>query len=166
MRRLNAYVFPDPLLQNGINLKYKLKNNSLEIDYPPFYRFAKSFIVKAFYYQFDIKRNNTTKENRYNNFVLANEIFIQSKKILKEKYPEAKFVILRYETVEDDKDNLELPFMWDVLEKEGFIIINSSDLVGRKFNYFSQDTTEDNYHPSEYAWDLLIPDLIKTLKIK
>ncbi len=55
--------------------------------------------------------------------------------------------------------------MWNDLEKEGFIIINSSDLIKRKFRYSSEDTADDEYHPSEAAWQLLCPELIKKLKL-
>ena len=51
------------------------------------------------------------------------------------------------------------------LEQEGFTIINSEDLIGRKFKYHSEDTNIDEYHPSEKAWDILLPPLIKKINI-
>ena len=53
--------------------------------------------------------------------------------------------------------------MWDVLEKEGFIIVDSKDLIGRI--YTKEDTAEDNFHPNAQAWEELIPPLVKKLKL-
>ena len=151
-------------MANGLNLQYRIKNNSLKLHKLPFDLLSKTFIVKSLYYQLDIKRDNSNIENKYKNFALANEIFLESKRLLQEKYPDIKFVILRYE-VNDDEIDHEFLFMRDVLKQEGFTIINSSELIGRKFNYHSQDTTFDNYHPSEKAWDILCPELIKKLNL-
>lgn len=163
--RLKENIFPAPMTTNGINLQYKLINNTLMPDKKPFNMFSKTFIIKSLYYQFDLNRNIETKEQKYNNFILANELFLESKRILQEKYPDIKFVILNYECEDDSPENIELPFMWDVLKQEGFIIINSSDLIGRKFKYYSEDTADDDYHPSEKAWNLLVPKLIERLNL-
>ena len=96
---------------------------------------------------------------------MANELFLQSKKKLEEHYPNIKFVILKYNVENDYELNYETPFMWDFLEKEGFIILDTKDLIGRKFVSNSKDTVKDGYHPSEYAWDLIIPPLIKKLNL-
>ncbi len=163
--RLRTNIFPSPMMTNGINLQYRIKNNSLELKEFPFSNFSKTFIVKSLYYQFDLHRNNLNLENKYNNFILANEIFMESKKLLQEKYPNIKFVILKYEVENDIHEDAELPFMWDVLKQEGFIVIKSSDLIKRKYKYSSEDTIEDEHHPSEAAWDLLCPELIKKLNL-
>lgn len=165
LQRLKANIFPSPMMSYGINLQYKIKNNNLIINKRPLNSFSKTFIVKSLYYQQDLYRNNDNLENKYNNFILANEIFLESKKLLQEKYPNIKFIILNYEVEDDNSELVELPFMWDILKKEGFIVINSSDLIKRKFKFSSDDTNEDEYHPSEHAWDLLVPKLINELNL-
>ena len=163
--RLNQNIYPNPIMANGINLQYELKNDSLKLKVSPFNSFSKTFIIKSIYYEFDTHKDNNTLANRYNNFILANEIFLQSKRILEKKYPDIKFIILKYEVEGNYNKEIEMPFMWDVLEKEGFIIINSSDLLKREFKFFSKDTTSDDYHPSAAAWELLCPKLIQKLNL-
>lgn len=162
---LQANIFPSPMTANGINLTYKLKDNRLILDYKPFYNFSKNFIVKSLYYQADQKRRNEYQAIKEYNAKLAKQIFIESKKEIEKKYPNIKFTVIRYEVEDDNADIFEMPQMWSDLEKEGFTVIKSSDLIGRKYKYHSQDTNEDYYHPSEQAWDMLIPPLIKRLNL-
>ena len=164
LQRLTTQIYSNSLCINENILTYKLKNNDLITNNTPSFLY-KSFIFKELV-KINDKRNNTyTLENNYKKFILANEMFLRSKKILEEKYPDIKFVILKYSFENDNDVNYELPFMWDILEKEGFIILDTKDLIGRKFVLNSQDTAKDGYHPSEHAWDLLLPPLIKKLNL-
>lgn len=163
--RLRANIFPDPMMTNGMNLKYKIKNNNLVLDSSILDVFSKTFIVKSLFYNIDIQRNNETIENKHYNEILATEIFKESRRIIKEKCPNIKYTIIRYEVEDDYAQNSEPNNLWERLEKEGFNIIKSSDLIGRKYKYNSEDTNQDGYHPSEYAWDLLVPKLVKELNL-
>ncbi len=163
--RLQKYIFPSPMMANGINLQYELKNSKLKKRYIPLNLFSKSFLVKSIYYQIDTKRNDFEPNIKEQNNLLAYYIFTESFQILKKKYPNIKFIILRYETEEDLAEEYENEKIWENLKKQGIIIINSSDLIGRKYKYASEDTCEDNYHPSEKAWDLLIPKLIEKIEL-
>lgn len=165
LERLQANIFPQPMMANGVNLQYKLKDNSLILNYKPFYNFSKNFIIKSLYYQSDLKRNNGEQTTKEHNAKLAKQIFIESKKEIEKKYSNVKFTIIRYEVEDDNADTIEIHQMWNDLEKEGFTIIKSSDLIGRKYRFNSQDTNQDHYHPSELAWDLLIPPLVKKLNL-
>ena len=162
--RLQKYIFPSPMMENGINLQYELKNSKLKKRYIPLNLFSKSFLVRSIYYQIDTKRNDFEPNIKEQNNLLAYYIFTESFKILKKKYPNIKFIILRYETEEDLAEEYENEKIWEDLKKQGIIIINSSDLIGRKFKYASEDTCEDKYHPSEKAWDLLIDKLTEELQ--
>ena len=163
--RLQKYIFPSPMMANGINLQYELKNSKLKKRYIPLNLFSKSFLVKSIYYQIDTKRNDFEPNIKEQNNLLAYYIFTESFQILKKKYPNIKFIILRYETEEDLAEEYENEKIWENLKKQGIIIINSSDLIGRKFKYASEDTCEDQYHPSEKAWDLLVPKLIEQIEL-
>lgn len=165
IERLQTNIYPSPMTTNGINLTYKFKDNRLILDYKPFYNFSKNFIVKSLYYQADLKRRNEDQATKEYNAKLVKQIFIESKKEIEKKYPNIKFTIIRYEVEDDNADIFEMPQMWSDLENEGFTVIKSSDLIGRKYKYHSQDTNEDYYHPSEQAWDMLIPPLIKKLDL-
>lgn len=163
--RLQKYIFPSPMMTNGINLQYELKNSKLKKRYIPLNLFSKSFLVKSIYYQIDTKRNDFEPNIKEQNNLLAYYIFTESFQILKKKYPNIKFIILRYETENDYAEEYENNKIWENLQKQGIIIINSSDLIGRKFKYASEDTCEDQYHPSEKAWDLLVPKLIEQIEL-
>ncbi len=163
--RLQKYIFPSPMMESGINLQYELKNSKLKKRYIPLNLFSKSFLVSSIYYQIDTKRNDFEPSTKKQNNILAYYIFSESFKILKKKYPNIKFIILRYETEEDLAEEYENEKIWENLKKQGIIIINSSDLIGRKYKYASEDTCEDKYHPSEKAWDLLIPKLIEKIEL-
>ena len=163
--RLQKYIFPSPMMANGINLQYELKNSKLKKRYIPLNLFSKSFLVKSIYYQIDTKRNDFEPNIKEQNNLLAYYIFTESFQILKKIYPNIKFIILRYETENDYAEEYENNKIWENLQKQGIIIINSSDLIGRKFKYASEDTCEDQYHPSEKAWDLLVPKLIEQIEL-
>lgn len=164
LKRLQSDIFPGIESIKGINLKYNIKNNKLVLeDYPSNFLY-KTFLVKFLHLMSDRKKELNTVKYKYDSFMLANEIFLECKRLLENQFPDIKFVILNYQT-EGDESNLELNFMFDVLKKEGFIVINSSDLINRKFEFNSSDTVKDGYHPSEYAWDILLPALSKKLNL-
>ena len=150
------------MLTNGAYLHYDLdsgNNLKLRKEFTPPY---KSFIFKKLLAKIDEKNsisNPIIKEKICN---LAVKLFKENKKLLKEKYPNIKFVILRYISTTGGEEE-EIPQMWKDLENEGFIILNSKDLVGRI--YTEKDTEKDNIHPSEAAWDLLVPPFIEKLNL-
>lgn len=164
IERLRANIFPGPMSTNGRYLKYKLcKDNSLKLVSNTFFNLSKTFLIRSLYYQFDLKRDNNSPSNKDYNMKLATQLFIESKKELEKIYPDIKFIILRYETQEGELEYFDKVFF--ELEKEGFTVIKSSDLIGRKYKYNSIDTVSDSYHPSEYAWDLLVPKLVEKLNL-
>lgn len=165
LERLQAYIFPHPMQTNGINLKYKIHKNKLKLAQRNFGILEKTFILKSILYQADLKRDNTSPKNKEYNSKLTKKLFIESKNELQKKYPNIKFVILRYETEDDETEKFEKEEMWNDLEENGFKIIKTSDLIGRKFKYASEDTTFDQYHPSEKAFESLVQPLIKELNL-
>lgn len=160
-RRLHADSHP--IETNGLYLRYDFKENNLQLkkEYLPSFMY-RTFLVRRFLYNLYKKYydGDYSKQTRYENFILTNEIFLESKNILSERYPGIKFVILKYS---DFAPVAEYKYLWDILEKEGFIIIDTKDLVGRKFTV--DDTTEDKFHPNEQAWDLIVPKLAEKLNL-
>lgn len=165
IQRLQSNMFPSPLLNNGRNLQYKIENDTLKENFSWFDAFSKTFLVKTMYYQKDLAINFYDSNIKDENSKLAYKLFSESKKKLQEKYPNIKFIILRYEIIDDYDEQMEEPQMWEELKNDGFIILKSSDLIGIKYKYHSEDTNQDGCHPSEYAWDLLIPPLVKELNL-
>lgn len=163
IQRLRATIFPS-VFYNGTVLHYNMKNSKLEQEKRLNSFIYKTFMVKAFYYNLDRKREQNQQQDMYDNFINANEILKATREELEKRYPNIKFIIVRYQ-IENDDTYREAPYMWEELEKQGFIIINSEDLIGRKFKYHSEDTNVDEYHPSEKAWDTLLPPLIEKLEL-
>ena len=163
IQRLRATIFPG-VFYNGTVLHYNMKNDTLEQEKRLNSFIYKTFLVKSFLYNKDRKREANKQQDMQDNFENALAILKQTKKELETRYPNIKFVIVRYQ-LEDDDTFREAPYMLERLEKEGFTIINSEDLIGRKFKFHSEDTNVDEYHPSEKAWDTLLPPLIKKLKM-
>lgn len=162
MMRLSNYVYPSEMVSNGPYLHYDIKEKELVLR-KEITQLYKSFLFKRLMAEIDEKNHATNPNVREKNSELAIKLFVESKKMLLEKYPKTKFVILRYNVDYDGEEGFENPKMWEELEKEGFIIIKSRDLIGR--NYREDETTMDNIHPSEAAWDLLVPKLVEELNL-
>ncbi|MBQ2644942.1 hypothetical protein IJG14_05150 [bacterium] len=161
--RLQSKIFP-MIQNNGINLQYFLDNGKLKLKNYSNNILYNTFFLRSLYSIIDeINRKNFT-QYKYKSFMLANEIFLESKRLLEQDYPGIKFVIINFQTINDGPD-YELPFFFNVLEKEGFIVINTEDLIGRKFEYNTKDMAEDCCHPSESTWDTLLPLIVKKLKL-
>ena len=162
-QRLLQNIATTPIMETGINLKYKLNENTLKLEYPQLYRFAKSFIVKDFYSRQDEKIKNHENINEEKSIELAYQLFKQSREILKQKNPNIKFIIINYEIEENNPDCFDTKKLWKKLEQDGFIIVSTSEMVGRKFTLNEEDTTKDRCHPSEKVIDSLIPQIIKKI---
>ena len=163
--RLDKLVFD--IMQMDLNYTLELRESNL-VENPLYQnifirKILSTFIAKKLL----IKEQPSTVELKYKRFALLNEILLQSRERLKKQYKNIKFCIIRYR-IEDDKDGdeaLEFPYMWEILEKEGFTIVDTSKLIGRKYKNNSEDTTMDKAHPSEKAWDLLLQPLIDYLHL-
>lgn len=103
-----------------------------------------------------------TKKEMYDNFALINELFLQSKAELEKRYPGIKTVILKY-NYDYGYEISEIPFLFDTLKDEGFIVLDTKDLTGKTFDL--SYTVSDKYHPNEAAWDLIVPKLVQKLKL-
>lgn len=163
IQRLRATIFSG-VFYNGTVLHYNMKNGILEQEKRLNSFIYKTFLVKSFLYNEDRKREANKKQDMVDNFENALAILKETKKELETRYPNIKFIIVRYQ-LEDDDTYREIPDMWEKLEENGFTIVNSEDLIGRKFKYYSEDTNVDEYHPSEKAWDTLLPPLINKLQL-
>lgn len=144
LRRL--YTVRGWLLDGNIYPKFRLTNNELvEIHrFLPVHYFFSSFVVEEFL----MKRNriniNKTKK-------LTTKLFNESYKIIKERLPNAKFIIF---VMDNDFD---LNF-FDNLD-ENIKIYRLP--IYEESQYF----LEDNVHPSEKYWDKVIPYIAKSLNL-
>lgn len=87
--------------------------------------------------------------------------FVESRKELEKKLnKKIKFCIIFYE----DWPILYGSLLKEKLEKNGFIVTSTNELTDEDLaneKYLMQD----NHHPTEAAWDLLTPKIIKKLKL-
>ena len=164
LQRLNKYVFPSEIDSNGAYLHYDIKKNELVLR-KEITQLYKSFLFKRLMVEIDEKNYATNPNVREKNSELAIKLFVESRKLLQRRYPNMKFVILKYDIECDVDEQFENSRMWEELKKENFIVIKSEDLIGRKYKYNSEDTNQDGYHPSEAAWDLLVPKLVEELNL-
>lgn len=161
IERFYQYQFWDKFRTVG-NLRYKLKEDGVFYEQKPIlFPFWFLFTVKEIQEKFWINFMRKSPENKlFNTFV---SFMSQTKKEALKKYPNTKFVILLYDDgmIQFGKDYINNSY-WNLLRREGFIVINSNDLVHKVFSD-EKYKTEDKIHPSERAWDELTPAFVKYL---
>lgn len=158
MRRLRSYVFVP--LENEFYLRYEEKSGKLvEID--PKMNILRGFYLIRFLQTIITENVLLCEKNRDKNFDFAKLHFEESRRSLQSKYPNTKFVILKYM---EEKDSWFLNTQrWNELEKEGFIVLDTNELTGKDLS-MKEYKLPDN-HPNEKAWEIITPALINKLKL-
>lgn len=145
------------------------KNNELianEKNYPFYYRLQ---IVKNI--QHLIERNKINNEEYASNFML--DIFKRSSKIMKERYPNAKLIMLIYHDYDCEYgDNIEISNTnayfsdkeYKKLTEMGFDLINMEEFANKVY-CTPEYRLDDKHHPSENMWKDFIPLLVKKYKM-
>ena len=148
LKRLYNYQV-NPLI-DMFNLRYKNKNGKLEEIKP---------IFKPLYSSFFIKRllnnkvyNDAIKEGF--TFSLFNKIMKESTEIIKTKYPNSKFIMIEFPDIE--KKNLPESEIKE-LESLGITVVKAKDLIENDYIYNDKYWTEFKIHPSETAWNAILP---------
>ena len=141
-------------------LRYKIQDNKLvedKIKFPFLHSFFTSIVIEEY-----LENKNSLDTKKVTDLTL--KIFDESYKIIKEKFPNTKFVILYYEGPWDKKN------IYDNLLKE--ISKISNDIIIIHINEkLPQLTEKDEYwledkaHPSSKAWDLIVPMISKELNL-
>ncbi len=98
-------------------------------------------------------------DKSFDNYAL---FLTESKKLADNHWKNTKWVVLKY-TDCFDSDNVK---KWDKLSKKGFIIIDTTDLIGENFSTNPEySLSKHNGHPTGKLWDDLVPKLSQKLKI-
>ncbi len=84
--------------------------------------------------------------------------FIKSKEAMEQHWKKTKFVILNYDDVINQKEIKEL-------EKNGFKVVNLFELEPHLISDVKYRLSEVDKHPSEKAWDMLVPKIASKLKL-
>ncbi len=130
------------------------KNGNIKLyrDYFPVYRqFYTFYYFNNLFYKY-ILRKNYKRHNLY-----INAYFEEMNKEIKKQFPNIKFVILIY----GDKNNFGLDL--SKLEKDGFIILQTDEISGVNLLQRKYQLSETDTHPTEEAWDIIIPALVNRL---
>ena len=83
-----------------------------------------------------------------------------------EKYPDVKFIIIKHPVSKKmiENDYFYNTERWKELEKEGFIVVDlAKDL---DFDITSKEYILPDMHPNKKAWQIVIPKLVKDLKMQ
>lgn len=147
---------------------YRLKNNSLSEIKHPFYPFYSLFTIRNFIY-------NKSVSDAKKEFSTGSPLFLktieESQKMMKQLYPNSKFVLLEFpegpmcsENYVDGNNELKEPEI-KKLEEMGIIYVNAEKLVGHKLRDINKYRVADKDHPSEKAWDEVVPKLAQKLNL-
>lgn len=98
-----------------------------------------------------------------NNQQVVLKMFLESKEILSKKYPDSKFVILRY-MQEPVWDSFDMDF-WNDLKQSGIIIIDTKDLTDKNLSKVPYTISDTDLHPSAEAWKVIVPALKNKLDL-
>ena len=141
--------------------KYKISKNNELVEY----NYNDIFLQKSIMYKHLLGKIAEFKtDNGYvdKNFDFIKLHFLKAKKLIDEKFPSSKLVILRYE--EEVNNPIWSSERWKELEDEGIIVIDSYSLTNEHLNT-EEYRLSDNVHPNEKAWDLIVPKLVEMLNL-
>ena len=148
---------------NGAYLRYKLDKNGKLYKVKPFLEPLWNFyFVKVIFNIIEYKILLNDK-NFDNNFDLMNAMFIESADIIKKHYPNAKFIILKYNETNGFDEKYYTSTRWKELKEYGIEIIDAEKLINKNLKD-KEYICKDNYHPSEKAYDEIAEELSKILK--
>lgn len=148
------YNFQMGALIDMFNLRYKVSNGKLREIKPIFKPLYSSYIVKRFLN----KKAEIQAQIEEKNFKLFNAVMNENVRLVKKYYPKAKIIFIeypepRYHSLPDKEV--------DILENMGIIVVKIVDLT-KDINIFDNEYwLDDNIHPSEKAWNIILPRLAK-----
>lgn len=152
IHRLYNYQI-NPLV-DMFNLRYKNNNGTLEEIKPVFKPLYSSFFIRRILN----KKVNKSVLREANDFELFNLIMKETAELVKKYYPKSTFIMLEF----PDTSRKELPLKEiKTLESYGIIVVRVKDLIGNADIYDDKYWLPGKIHPSEQAWDIILPELVK-----
>lgn len=157
VRRLNQHQAYS-IFENSIMLRYKEKNNEF-VEIRPF--------LLPFWILYSVKESqrwlerDLIKNKNEACFITFVKMLKECKRILNCHYPNAKFVVLTYS--DNFYNNPIHKKLWNDLKKDGFILVDVSELMGH--NTMNKGYRLTDNHPSSKAWDEIVPALVKKLNL-
>ncbi len=144
---------------NRQNLEYEISNGTFrQVELNNFYKyiyFPYSLRVMSFY-----GVDSSDENEQYEYFEQA---YLECMKEARKHFPNVKFVVLEYRE-SGDRYNYPIP-KFEKLKKQGVTLIDTKELVGVDMSGTKFAIAKWDNHPSSLAWDLIIPKLVKKLKL-
>lgn len=152
IQRLYNYQV-NPLI-DMFNLRYKIIDGHLVDITPEFNPLYSSFFVKRVLNKIVYEQ---AKEESYN-FKLFNKIMKETYNISQKRYPNSKFIFIEF----PELSKKELPdYEVKELESYGIKVVKVKDIIGNVDIYDQKYWLPDNIHPTEQAWDLILPTIVE-----
>lgn len=152
IQRLYNYQV-NPLI-DMFNLRYKIIDGHLVDITPEFNPLYSSFFVKRVLNKIVYEQ---AKEESYN-FKLFNKIMKETYNISQNRYPNSKFIFIEF----PELSKKELPdYEVKELESYGIKVVKVKDIIGNVDIYDQKYWLPDNIHPTEQAWDLILPTIVE-----
>ena len=125
------------------------------------FNFMKKLIINHYNEQYYTEGG---KEKLFNLFKLH---LLESKAVLEKKYPNAKFIIIKYpmgsDTLREEAQFFYETELWNDFEKSGFKVYDLKDEI--KVDLTDKEYLLPDLHPNQKAWELVIPQFVKDLKL-
>ena len=152
IQRLYNYQV-NPLI-DMFNLRYKIIDGNLVDITPQFNPLYSSFFVKRILNKIVYEQ---AKDESYN-FRLFNKIMKETYNIAQKRYPNSKFIFIEF----PELSKKELPdYEVKELESYGINVVRVKDILGNIDIYDPKYWLPDNIHPTEQAWDLILPTIVE-----
>lgn len=156
-RLYNVQVNP---LVPEFNLRYKLVHDYPVEEKPIFRPIYSSFLVKKLLDFYSLQK--VRKE--FGDYKLFNRLIKGTFYQIKNIYPNAKFIIVRFPTLVDIEE-LE-PYIkkeLSTLNKTGIEVFDAKTFLNEQGIDYNNSIywTEDKIHPSDKLWDIILPEIVK-----
>lgn len=148
---------------SDVYLNYEEEEGALIEKYPPFgiLRCLYSFRILMEKHIYNKWLNNESRKDEL--FDLMKRYFEEMRRALQARYPDIKFVIIKYPLLEHNAVSkyIESSERWKELEDEGFIIYDISKEFNVNFN--DSEYRLPDGHPKANAWEIVSRQLVRDL---
>ncbi|MCR5261133.1 MAG: hypothetical protein K6C94_04770 [Candidatus Gastranaerophilales bacterium] len=152
------YTYQINPLTDIANIRYEYKNNKLQ-KIPRWNKYLySSFLIK--------RLKNICIHHQWNqeyiDYHLFNITINECRKKMKELYPDAKFILIEFNTKDQIKEDDFIP-PWEIkkLKSYGIDVIKLRDYTGNTDITDDKYWFEDKINPREELWDIILPVLVK-----
>lgn len=145
---------------NECYLKYPVKNGKVQDFNPKYPVWYKSYFIRLAERALSQKNDTWIEdEHKFKNDDDLQATFIEWKNLSDKKWSNPKVVIFAY------PNNLCSRCDFEKMKKAGITVLTPSSEIEKEFAENSEKYTLPDGHPNEKAWDVLVPYIVKQLKL-